>query len=165
MFNVTILHQGECVLRSNLGKCLLVDVVVIQQFSQISSQIRTASQSLVSLVQTRHDSLIKCARTSCSKLSFKKVNATVCYSRPCSICKRLSNQYGSRWRSCAASDSESRGPVFDPHKQHRVVSLSKAHELPTVLVKPRKRWHRRDMTEKLLTGTLSLNTKLKQSSS
>ena len=40
----------------------------------------------------------------------------------------------------------------------RVVSLSKAHLLPTVLVKPRKRWLRPDMTEKLLTGTLSLNT-------
>ena len=30
--------------------------------------------------------------------------------------------------------------------------------LPTVLVKPRKRWLRSDMTEKLLTGSLSLNT-------
>ena len=26
-----------------------------------------------------------------------------------------------------ASDSESRGPEFDPHWRHRVVSLSKAH--------------------------------------
>ena len=56
------------------------------------------------------------------------------------------------------SDSKSRGPGFDSHKRHRVVSLSKAHPLPTVLVKPRKRWLRPDMTEKLLTGTLSLNT-------
>ena len=39
------------------------------------------------------------------------------------------------------------------------MSLSKTHKLPTVLVKPRKRWLRPDMTEKLLTGTLSLNTK------
>ena len=46
----------------------------------------------------------------------------------------------------------------DPHKQHRVVSLSKTYQLPTALVKPRKRWVRPDMTEKLLTGTLSLNT-------
>ena len=30
-------------------------------------------------------------------------------------------------RSGRASDSESRGPGFDPHKRHRVVSLSKAH--------------------------------------
>ena len=65
---------------------------------------------------------------------------------------------GARWRSGRASDSESRGPGFEPHKRHRVVSLSKAHLLPTVLVKPRKRWLRPDMTEKLLTGTLSLNT-------
>ena len=67
-------------------------------------------------------------------------------------------QKDSRWRSGRASDSESRGPGFEPHKRHRVVSLSKAHLLPTVLVKPRKRWLRPDMTEKLLTGTLSLNT-------
>ena len=52
------------------------------------------------------------------------------------------------------SDSESRGPGFDPHRRNRVVPLSK--KLPTVLVKPRKL--RPGMTEKLLTGTLSLNT-------
>ena len=34
---------------------------------------------------------------------------------------------GSRWHSCSASDSESRGHEFDPHWRHRVVSLSKAH--------------------------------------
>ena len=34
---------------------------------------------------------------------------------------------GARWRSGRASDSESRGPGFDPHKRHRVVSLSKTH--------------------------------------
>ena len=56
------------------------------------------------------------------------------------------------------SDSESRVPGFDPHKCHRVVSLSKTRELPTVLVKPRKCWLRPDLTEKLLTGTLSLST-------
>ena len=61
-------------------------------------------------------------------------------------------------RSGRASDSEYRGPGFNPHKRHRVVSLSKTHEHPTVLDKPRKRWLRPDMTEKLLTGTLSLNT-------
>ena len=32
---------------------------------------------------------------------------------------------GARWRSGRASDSESRGHGFDPHKRHRVVSLSK----------------------------------------
>ena len=60
---------------------------------------------------------------------------------------------GAGWRSGGASDSESRGPGFDPHRRHRVVSLSKTHSLPTVLVKPRKRWLRPNMTEKLLTGT------------
>ena len=34
---------------------------------------------------------------------------------------------GAWWHSGRASDSESRGPGFDPHKRHRVVSLSKTH--------------------------------------
>ena len=38
------------------------------------------------------------------------------------------------------------------------MSLSKTHQLPTVLVKHRKRWLHPDMAEKLLTGALSLNT-------
>ena len=63
------------------------------------------------------------------------------------------------WRSSRASDSELRGPGFDPRKRHHALSLSKAHLLPTVLVKPRLCWLRLGMTEKLLTGTLSLNTK------
>ena len=57
-----------------------------------------------------------------------------------------------------SSDYESRGPEFDPHRRHRVVSLSKTHYLPTVLVKPRNSRLRPDMTEKLLTGMISLNT-------
>ena len=33
-----------------------------------------------------------------------------------------------RWRSGRASESESRGPVFDAHRmRHRVVSLSRTH--------------------------------------
>ena len=32
-----------------------------------------------------------------------------------------------RWHSRRALDFESRGPGFDPHRLHRVVSLSKAH--------------------------------------
>ena len=39
-----------------------------------------------------------------------------------------------------------------------LVSFSKTHQLPTVLVKPRKRWLCPDVTEKLLTGKLILNT-------
>ena len=53
---------------------------------------------------------------------------------------------------------EWRAAGFYPHRRHRVVSLSKTHLLPTVLVKCRKSWLPPDMTEKLLTGTLSLNT-------
>ena len=52
---------------------------------------------------------------------------------------------------------ERRTPGFDPHRRHRVVSFSKTHKLPTVLGKPRESWLRSDMTEKLLTETLSLN--------
>ena len=40
----------------------------------------------------------------------------------------------------------------------RVVSLSKTLYSPKVLVIPRKRWHRPDMTEKLLTETLNFST-------
>ena len=40
----------------------------------------------------------------------------------------------------------------------RVVSLSQTLYSPKVLVIPRKQWLRPDMTEKLLTGMLSLNT-------
>ena len=68
------------------------------------------------------------------------------------------------WRSGRASDFEWRGPGFDPHKRHCVVSLSKMHYLPTVLVKPRKSWLCPDMTEKLFTGTLSLNTNIQTKS-
>ena len=31
------------------------------------------------------------------------------------------------WRSGRVSDFESRGPGFDPHRRHRVVSWSKTH--------------------------------------
>ena len=34
---------------------------------------------------------------------------------------------GAQWPSGRASDSESRGPGFDPHNGHSVVSLSKTH--------------------------------------
>ena len=70
----------------------------------------------------------------------------------------LNTNMGARWRSGKLSDSESRGSEFDPHRRHRVVSLSQTHSLHTVLGKPRKSWLPPDMTEKLLTGTFSLNT-------
>ena len=50
---------------------------------------------------------------------------------------RLVQNYfqGARWRSGRASDSESRDPGFDPHRRHRVVSLSKTHLLLVSLSK------------------------------
>ena len=65
---------------------------------------------------------------------------------------------GARWPGGGASDSEARGRGFDTYI-HRVVSLSKDTFTPRkVLVIPRKQWLRPDMTEKLLTATLSLAT-------
>ena len=60
-----------------------------------------------------------------------------------------------RWPSGRASDSGAKGRGFDPHSGRRVVSLSKidAFTSQKVLVIPRKRWLRSDMTEKMLTGT------------
>ena len=46
------------------------------------------------------------------------------------------------------------GTVLCPCARHMFVFIV----LPTVLVKPRKRWLCPDMTEKLLTETFSLNT-------
>ena len=62
-----------------------------------------------------------------------------------------------RWPSGRASDSGARGRGFKTYLRH-VVSLSKTLYSPKVLVKPGQRWLRPDMTEKLLTGTLNLNT-------
>ena len=67
------------------------------------------------------------------------------------------NIMGARRPSGRASDSESRGPGFDPHKGHRVVSMSKTHLLHRVLVKTQEAMAPSNMTEKLLTGTLNLN--------
>ena len=65
----------------------------------------------------------------------------------------------SRWPSGRVSDSEVRGPGFNIYLPH-VMSLSKDTFSPKkVLVIPRKRWLRHNMTEKLLTGKVSINTK------
>ena len=65
---------------------------------------------------------------------------------------------GGRWPSGRVSDFGARGMGFDTYLR-RVVSLSKDTFTPRkVLAIPRKRWLRPDMTEKLLTGTLSINT-------
>ena len=62
-----------------------------------------------------------------------------------------------RWLSGRASDCGARGRGFETYLS-RVVSLSRTVYSPKVLVIPRKRWIRPNMTEKLLTGTLSHNT-------
>ena len=55
------------------------------------------------------------------------------------------------------SDSRARGGGFNTYLRP-IVSLSKDTFTPrNVLVTPRKRWLCPDMTEKLLTGTLSIN--------
>ena len=54
------------------------------------------------------------------------------------------------------SDSASIGLGFEPHSGRRVVSLSKTCPPQKVLVIPRKRWLRPNITEKLFTGTLSI---------
>ena len=64
---------------------------------------------------------------------------------------------GARWLSSRASDSGARGWGFETYFR-RVVTFSRALHSPKVLVIPRNRGLRPDMTVKLLTGTLSLNT-------
>ena len=83
-----------------------------------------------------------------------------------SVCTLFQNR-GARWPSGRASDSGARGRGFDTYLR-RVVSLSKdTFTSRKVLVIPRKRLVRPDMTDKSVTGTLSLNktkTKLFQNS-
>ena len=62
-----------------------------------------------------------------------------------------------------ASDSGSGDPGSIPGRVGVFVSLSKRHLLPQkVLVIPRNRWLRLNMTEKLFTGTLNHNKNKKQ---
>ena len=63
---------------------------------------------------------------------------------------------GVRWPSGRASSSRVRGRRFETYLR-RVVFLSKTFKSPKVLVMLRKRWFRPEMTEILLTLTLSLN--------
>ena len=64
---------------------------------------------------------------------------------------------GAWWLSGRASDSGARGQGFETYLRH-VVSLRKTFYSSKVLVIPRKQWLCPDMTEKLLTGMLNLNT-------
>ena len=57
-----------------------------------------------------------------------------------------------------ASDSGSRGREFEPHSGQTVLCpLARHIYSPKLLVIPRKRWLRPNMTEKLFTGTLRIN--------
>ena len=57
-----------------------------------------------------------------------------------------------------ASDSGSRGPGFEPHSGQTCCVLEQGTFTPLkVLVIPRKRWLRPNMTEKLFIGTLRIN--------
>ena len=57
-----------------------------------------------------------------------------------------------------ASDSGSRGRRFEPHSGQTVLCpRARRISSPKVLVIPRKRWPRPNMTEKLFTGTLRIN--------
>ena len=64
---------------------------------------------------------------------------------------------GARWLSVRASDSAAIRRGFETYLR-RVVSLSKTLYSPKVLVIPRKRWLRPDITKKVLTETLNLDT-------
>ena len=64
---------------------------------------------------------------------------------------------GARRLSGRTSDSGARGRGIETYLR-RVVSLSKTLYSPKVLVIHKKPWLRPDMTENLLTGTLSFNT-------
>ena len=83
---------------------------------------------------------------------------------------KISNSQRGRGGLVVNTSDGSRGRGFEPHSGRRVVSLSKTYLPPPppqkkkkkVLVIPRKRWLRPDMTEKLLTGTLSIKPNQKQ---
>ena len=64
---------------------------------------------------------------------------------------------GAQWLSGRASDFGARGRGLKTYLC-QVVSLSKTVYSTKVLVIPRKRWLHPDMTEKLMTWTLSINT-------
>ena len=64
---------------------------------------------------------------------------------------------GARWLSGRVSDSGARGPGSRLPPPCCVLEQDTLLPESTGLL-PRKRWLRHDMTEKLLTGTLSLNT-------
>ena len=76
--------------------------------------------------------------------------------RTCPYSSAITGSAVARWQSIGLRSERSGGGVETYFR--RVVCLSKTLYSPKVLVIPWKRWLRPDMTEKLLTGTLNLNT-------
>ena len=74
------------------------------------------------------------------------------------VCYKTVTNCGARWHSGRASSTESRGPGFNPYRRHHVCVLDQDTLTHYILVKPRTNWLCPDMTEKLLTRILSLNT-------
>ena len=62
---------------------------------------------------------------------------------------------GAQWLSGRVLDSRPKGRVFEPHRRHCVVSLSKNINPSLVLVQPRKT--RPFITERLLMGRKEFN--------
>ena len=62
---------------------------------------------------------------------------------------------GAQWLSGRVLDSRQRGPRFEPHRCHYIVSLSKNINPSLVLVQPRKT--RSFITERLLMGRKESN--------
>ena len=69
---------------------------------------------------------------------------------------QVTSERGVFWLSGRAFDSGARGQGFKTYLRH-VVSLSKTLYSHESTGNTRKRWLHPDMTEKLLTGMLSLN--------
>ena len=67
---------------------------------------------------------------------------------------------GAQWLSGRVLDSRPKGRVFEPHRRHCIVSLSKNINPSLVLVQPRKT--RPFITERLLMGRKESNQTNKQ---
>ena len=77
--------------------------------------------------------------------------------KPMACLTMLSNKQGGEGSGLVVNASDTRGRRFEPHWGQTVLCLCARHIYsPNVLVIPRKRWLRSNITEKLLTGTLRI---------
>ena len=80
----------------------------------------------------------------------------LCYSQCLSrYLSQVTSYLGAQWFSGRALDSRPKGRVFEPHRRHCVVSLSKNINPSLVLVQPR--WTCPYITERLLMGCKESN--------